>query len=115
MPKRSTAPRPTDEEILQYDNVPPQVAGLYLGNSSTTIIRALQQGRVPFGWAALNEDTGTYTYNISPGGLVEYKHHGGSPVDLSLMQALMREAVDRILAERLSGVRAAMTALERVV
>ncbi len=115
MPKRSTAPRPTDEQILSYDNVPPVVAGSYLGTSSTTIIRALQQGRAPFGWAALNEDTGTFTYNISPGGLVEYKQHGNKTVDLSLMQALMQEAVDRLLAARLGGVRDAMAALERVV
>ena len=48
MPKRSESPRPTDEQILSYDNVPPQVAGSYLGTSSVTIVRALQQGRAPF-------------------------------------------------------------------
>lgn len=115
MPKRSTAPRPTDEQILSYDNVPPQVAGSYLGTSSTTVIRALQQGRAPFGWAALNPETDTYTYNISPGGLVEYKHHGGKTVDLTLMQALMQEAVDRLLEAKLSKVRKAMDALEQAI
>ena len=114
MPKRSSAPRPTDEQILAYDNVPPMVAGAYLGTSSPTIIRALQQGRAPFGWAALNEETGTYTYNISPGGLVKYKREGGKTIDLSLMQALLQEAVDRILSEKLTGMREALASLEPV-
>ena len=115
MPKRSESPRPTDEQILSYDNVPPQVAGSYLGTSSVTIVRALQQGRAPFGWAAHNVETDTYTYNISPGGLVEYKRHGGKTVDLTLMQALMQEAVDRLLDAKLSHVRKAMRELEKVI
>ena len=113
MPKRSNAPRPSDEEILRYDNVPIPLAASYLGTSSPTMMRALQQGRTPFGWAALNEETGTYTYNVSPGGLVEYKHNGQRVIDLSLMEQLMQEAVDRLVAARMDKLKAAMRLMEQ--
>lgn len=113
MPRRSNAPRPSDEEIMKYDNVPIPLAASYLGTSSPTMMRALQQGRTPFGWAAFNEETGTYTYNVSPGGLVEYKHRGYKAVDLTLMEQLMQEAVDRLVAARMDKLKAAMRLMEQ--
>ena len=46
---------------------------------------------------------------------MEYKRHGGKTVDLTLMQALMQEAVDRLLNAKLSQVRKAMRELEKVI
>lgn len=78
MPRKTTAQTPTDEEIMGYTNVPVDVAAKYIGWSSCNVAYALQQERAPFGCAA---KTGigasgfpTYTYNISPGLLVGYKH-----------------------------------------
>ena len=65
---KKTAKRPlTDEEIMAYDNVPIDVAARYIGWSSPTIYRALREERAPFGLAVCSEETGTWTYNISPG------------------------------------------------
>lgn len=78
MSRKTTAQTPTDEEIMGYTNVPVDVAAKYIGWSSCNVAYALQQERAPFGCAA---KTGigasgfpTYTYNISPGLLVGYKH-----------------------------------------
>lgn len=78
MSRKTTAQTPTDEEIMSYTNVPVEVAAKYIGWSSCNVAYALQQERAPFGCAA---KTGigasgfpSYTYNISPGLLVGYKH-----------------------------------------
>lgn len=74
MPRRSTRKAPIVEEIMSYDNVPFAVAASFIGWSDVSIRNALQQGRAPFGCAAQNEATGTWSYNISPGLLVKYKN-----------------------------------------
>ena len=63
---------PTDEEILAYHKVPVDIAARYLGTSSTTLIYALQDERAPFGFAT-QKGGKSWTYNISPGLLVNYK------------------------------------------
>ncbi len=80
MPARPKTPRPvpSDEEILAYDSVPVDVAGRYIGMSMMTLYRALQEGKVPFGFSVPNDSAKTYSgvsyaYNISPGLLVAYK------------------------------------------
>lgn len=78
MARKSTEKTPTDEEIMSYDNVPYQIAAKYIGWSSCNVAYALQQERAPYGHAAQTgtkpDGTPTYTYNISPGLLVGYKH-----------------------------------------
>lgn len=112
MPKRVKKATPTEEDIRSFDNVPCELAAAYLGTCSTTIKRAMQQGRTPFGWAARNDETGTYTYNISPGGLIRYKAEGFRTVDLALMEQLIQEAVDRLMDARMAGVMKALTLME---
>lgn len=65
---------PTDEAILQYDNVPVETAARYLGSSTATLYEALQDERVPFGWAVRRN--ASWAYHISPGALVKYKREG---------------------------------------
>lgn len=64
---------PTEAEIRQYSNVPVDVAARYLGSSTTTIKRALQDGRAPFGFAAKNPEKDYYSYQISPERLIRYQ------------------------------------------
>lgn len=73
MPRRATAQTPTDEDILAYNNVPVELAAKYIGWSSCNVCYALQQERAPFGMAAQTSEC-TWTYNISPGALIGYKH-----------------------------------------
>lgn len=64
---------PTDEEILSYDNVPCEVAARYLGRSGQFIRRGLIAQRFPFGAAVDLSNKGHYTFQISPGALVNWK------------------------------------------
>lgn len=73
MPRKITVQTPTDQEIMAYNNVPVPVAAKYIGWSSCNVARALQQERAPFGVAAQTGER-SWTYNISPGLLVKYKH-----------------------------------------
>ena len=72
MPRRVTADVPTEEAILAYNNVPIELAAKFIGWSDITIRYALQEERAPFGMAAQNPKTGTWSYNISPGLLLKY-------------------------------------------
>ena len=69
--KRAEKPRPTDEQILSYDNVPVYIAARYTGQGQSTLSFALQKGLAPFGYAV--ECNGSWAYNISPGLLMKYK------------------------------------------
>lgn len=73
MAKKSTKPIPTEQQILEYDNVPYTLAARFIGWSDVSVRYALQEHRAPFGIAAQNPETKTWAYNISPGALVRYK------------------------------------------
>lgn len=89
---------PTDEEILAQDNVPVEMAARYLGSSNTTLYEALQDERVPFGWAV--HRGGQWAYNISPGALVRYKREGLPMYKLREVQEIAAEGINRILDQR---------------
>lgn len=108
MSRRSTAQTPTDDEIMAYDNVPVAVAAKYIGWSSCNVANALQQERVPFGCAAKTgerQETGisTYTYNISPGLLVAYKHGTIQAWRLGELIQLFEGSVSALIDRRLDA------------
>ena len=106
---KKTAKRPlTDEAIMAYDNVPIDVAARYIGWSSPTIYRALREERAPFGFAVCSEETGTWTYNISPGLLVKYKRGDLPTYRLRELEEVMVRHVQEALDLRLAGVSALM-------
>lgn len=72
--KKNKKQVPTDEEILSYDDVPVDIAGLYLGKNAQYIRRGLIAQRFPFGSAVDVGGKGKYTYQISPGALVNWKN-----------------------------------------
>ena len=67
MPRKRAAPvEVTDEEILQYANVPVYIAAQYIGWSTSTLYYALQDGRAPFGIPSCHENANgetCWTYN----------------------------------------------------
>ena len=69
MAKTKSDQTPKDEEILSYTNVPVSVAAAYLGISSQTVRDGLSQRIAPYGYAIQNQQTGTWTFHISPGAL----------------------------------------------
>lgn len=101
--KKTTRPAPTPEEILTYDNVLPEVAARFIGWSSTTICRALQQERAPFGMATINPETNTWAYNISPGLLIKYKNGELPTYRLKEVINLASEGVEQVINQKLSG------------
>ena len=106
--KKATKQPLTDEEIMAYDNVPIDVAARYIGWSSPTIYRALREERAPFGFAVCSEETGTWTYNISPGLLVKYKRGDLPTYRLRELEEVMVRHVQEALDLRLAGVSALM-------
>ena len=110
MRKRNTE-KPSDDEILSFDTVPTDIAALYIGWSTPTIYRALQEQRAPFGFAAENKETGTWTYNISPGLLVAYKRGSLPTYRLREVQELAVEGIERILAAKLEGLQRVLAAV----
>lgn len=63
---------PSDSEILAMDNVLPAVAAKYIGETPAFVRLGLQQNRLPIG-SAVQNPSGKWSYNISPGLLVAYK------------------------------------------
>lgn len=106
--RRVQANIPTDDEIWGYNNVPYGIAARYLGWSDITVRRALQQGRAPFGMAAQNPDTGSWSYNISPGALIAYKHGELEMYSLRDLVDMISGAVQRELDTRLAASRSAL-------
>ena len=106
--KKATKRPLTDEEIMAYDNVPIDVAARYIGWSSPTIYRALREERAPFGFAVCSEETGTWTYNISPGLMVKYKRGDLPTYRLRELEEVMVRHVQEALDLRLAGVSALM-------
>lgn len=90
---------PTDEEILNYDNVPVDVAARYLDWPEQTVRLALREGRATFGVAVRDR---AVTYKISPGGLVRYKRDGVPCFDYRTIQELIRGVVTETIQEEMS-------------
>lgn len=103
MPRTRTGISPTDEEVLTYDNVPVDVAAKYVKMSTATINTGLQQDRIPFGFAVQNPKTGTWTYNISPGGLVKYKREGKPIIRLGDLRDVLTDYVKDYTDAKLGG------------
>lgn len=99
--RAKTLPTPTDEEILAQDNVPVEMAARYLGSGSNTLYEALQEERVPFGWAVRR--SGHWAYNISPGALVRYKREGLPMYKLRDIQSILGEEVIRLVDAKLGA------------
>lgn len=91
---------PSDQEILALDNVPVETAARYLGSSTATLYEALQDERVPFGWAV--QHNSHWSYNISPGALVRYKREGLPMYRLKDVSEIICEDVNRLIDQRMS-------------
>lgn len=118
MSRKSTSQTPTDEEIMSYNNVPVEIAAKYIGWSSCNVAYALQQERAPFGCAAQtgeNPETGwpTYTYNISPGLLVGYKHGTIQAWHLGELVKLFESRVDGLIDKRLDAAADAVRGIKK--
>ena len=105
MPRKSGAITPTDEEILAMDTVRFEVAARYIGWGTDTIRNALKQERAPFGFAVQNPETGSWSYNISPGLLVAYKRGTLPTYKLKEVINLAAEGVERVVDAKLENVR----------
>ena len=107
MARNCTAQPPTDEEIRRYSNVPVALAARYVGWSSATMYYALQEQRAPFGFAVKNPNvqnrTSGWSYNISPGLLIRYKHGDLPTYRLEEVINLAAEGVERVINEKLAG------------
>ncbi len=104
MPKKNIAASDIpDEEILRYPNVPVPLAAKYIGSSSETIYRALQDERAPFGFAIYNPKTETWTNHISPGLLVKYKRGELPTYRLNEVIKLFVEGAQELLDAKMSG------------
>lgn len=101
--RKTSSPAPTEEEILRYDNVPPAIAARFIGWSSPTVYRALQEGRAPFGFAVAC--TGSWAYNISPGLLVKYKRGDLPTYRLKEVEELAVEGIERVISEKMAAIR----------
>ena len=110
MPRRATHNIPGEDEILEQNNVPVEMAARYIGWSTTTLYYALQEQRAPFG-CAVKSPNGGWAYNISPGLLVRYKRGDLPTYRLTEVIDLAAEGVERIINERLAGVQRLLAAL----
>lgn len=107
--RKNTSPPPSKEEISGYDNVPVALAAKYIGWSSPTLYRALQEGRAPFGFA-VESNGGSWSYNISPGLLIRYKGGDLPTYRLKEVEEIAVDVIRRLLEERLSAARERLTA-----
>ena len=101
--KRAVKEPPTDEQILRHSNVPILLASEYIGWSTTTLYRALQDERAPFGFAVRNDKTDSWTYHISPGLLVKYKRGELPTYRLNEVIKLFVEGAQELLDAKMSG------------
>lgn len=101
---------PSDDEIMQHNNVPIQTAAKYVGWSTATLYRALQEERAPFGMAVKCE-SGSWAYNISPGLLVKYKRGDLPTYRLREVQELAADGIARLLDEKLGALRRVVDAI----
>ena len=103
MKRKSNAP--TDEEIMEHANVPVWLAASAIGWSSCTLASALQQGRVPFGFAVQNDDTGTWAYNINPAGLIRYRHGEFQGMGMRELTEIWSDIANSIVDAKLESAR----------
>jgi len=103
MARKRTKVAVPDEEILTYDNVPYEIAATYIGWSDVSIRNALKQGRAPFGCAAQNPETKTWSYNISPGLLVNYKRGTLPAWRLNDVINMAADGIQQLLDTRLAA------------
>lgn len=104
MARKSVLPTPTDEEIMGYNNVPVEVASRYVGHSTITLYKALQDGRTPFGWSVECKG-GSWSYNISPGLLVKYKQGDLPMYNLHEMQDVIVDAASRVIDGKMAALK----------
>ena len=64
------------------------------------LYEALQDERVPFGWAV--QHNSHWSYNISPGALVRYKREGLPMYRLKDVSEIICEDVNRLIDQRMS-------------
>lgn len=100
MAKARCAQTPTDEEILSYTNVPVSVAAAYLGLSPQTVRDGLSQGTAPYGYAVRNQEKGTWTFQISPGALVNYQNGVLNGLNVTRAVEIMTAEIERLLSAR---------------
>ena len=82
--------KPTDEEILEMENITAKTAAAYLGMDNSKVYNGLQAGAFPFGTAY---NTGKeWVYDIRPQALVEYNRHGKR----DLMEQTVRFIVEAV-------------------
>jgi hypothetical protein len=79
--------------------------------SAPTIYAGLRQGRIPFGFAVENKETKTWAYNISPGGLVKYKHEGCPIIRLSELHEMMADSAKEVLDAKMQNLTRVMEAV----
>lgn len=103
MPRRTNAAPPSDDEIMAYLNVPYAVAAKYIGWSDVSLRYALQEQRAPFGMAAQNPETGTWSYNIMPAALIKYRHGELEYYRLNDLIKIICEAIEREMSKRLGA------------
>lgn len=109
MPRRTTCPAPTEEELLSYQNVPVVLAARYIGWGPPTLYRALHEGRAPFGFAV--ECNGKWAHNISPGLLIKYKQGDLPTYRLREIQELAAEGIERLLAAKREAISEAVASI----
>lgn len=102
MGRHNIGPKPTDEEIMSYDNVPAEIASKYLGWSGQAVRAALRQGVVPFGSASQPSGT-AWSFYINPILLVKCKHGEIPLYQLEKAQAVLIECVEAFLDAKLEG------------
>jgi len=102
--RKSKAAAPTDEVIIVLDNVPVELAAQYIKQSTCTV----SVGWAPFGFASLNEKTGTWTYNISPGLLIAYKRGSLPMYRIDDIQRMAADGITRIIDQRLTAINRAV-------
>lgn len=100
---------PTDETIVQYDNVPVEVAARYLGSSTATLYEALQDERAPFGYAV--HRNAQWAYHISPGALVRYKREGLPFYKLKDVSDIICGDVERLINKKMEFLTTVMQAV----
>lgn len=107
--RTKTVEKPTDEEILKYDNVPIEVASRYLGSSTATLYEALQDERAPFGWAVRRN--AQWAYHISPGALVRYKREGLPLYKLKDVSDIVCGDIERLINKKMEFLTTVMQAV----
>lgn len=100
MARKQGADTPSDEEILAYNNVPVYAAALYIGCAPVTLRNALKQGKAPFGYAVENPEQASWSFQISPGALVNFKAGKLQSADEKNLVERISAEVEKLLALR---------------